>query len=122
MTAPTAPTDREACLSLAQRQIGEADGWTPEQWDAQIGEDSLLLGEPPQQYFRPYRSALQYLLRPGQVKARTEGSVAEQYVDVAATAARLRELDVEWTAIRLPSGAEDAEQGAFSGEITWGGW
>ncbi len=122
MTAPTAPSDRSACLALAQRQIGEADGWTPDQWDAQLSEDSLLLGDPAVQYFRPYRSALSYLLRPGQVKARSEGSISEQYADTASLAARLREMDIEWTAIRLPSGAEEAEQGAFSGEIEWGHW
>lgn len=123
MSGPTPPDDLAACLALAQRQVGDASEWTAEQWQAQLAEDSLALGNPPKVYYRPYRSAMAYLLRPDRVKARTEGSISEQYVDVAETVKRLRELDSEWEAHRLPSGADEvADGGTFDGAITWGSW
>lgn len=123
MTGQVAPADRAACLALAQRQVGDASDWTADQWDAQLGEDGLLLGDPAALYFRPYRTALAYAVRPNQVKQRTEGQVSEQYVDPAALAARLRELDLEWTALRLPGREEDdGDPGAFTGDVKWGGW
>ena len=123
MTGPTSPTDRAACLNLAQRQVGDVADWTPVQWTDQLAEDSLLAGDPQAQYFRPYRTALAYLLRPGQVKQRSEGPISEQYADVAATASRLREMDLEWVALRLPQAAEDgASGGSFDGAIDWGHW
>lgn len=120
MTNPTDPTDAAACLALAQRQVGDAGDWTPEQWAAQLADDVLLRGNPPTAHYRPYRTALSYVLRP-QVRARTEGDVAEQYTDPAALAARLRELDAEWVALRLPPEATAAPE-AWDGRIEWGGW
>ncbi|WP_264775597.1 hypothetical protein [Deinococcus aetherius] len=62
-----------------------------------------------------------YLLRPGQVTSRTEGDTAEQYVNPSNLAERLRELDTEWTAQRLPPEATATDE-AFDSRIEWGGW
>ncbi|GBF05849.1 hypothetical protein DAERI_060109 [Deinococcus aerius] len=120
MTGPTSPTDAAACLALAQRQIGDPGDWTLEQWTDQLAEDGVTRGDPPQLHYRPYRTALAYLLRP-QVKARSEGDVSEQYGDTADLAARLRELDVEWVAHRLPP-ENGAGQEAWDSRIDWGSW
>lgn len=120
MTGPTNPTASAACLALSQRQVGDASGWSAAQWADQLAEDALTRGDPPLAHYRPYRTALAYLLRPGQVTARTEGDVSEQYASSAATIERLRELDVEWTAARIP--AEPGTTGEWDGAITWGGW
>lgn len=120
---PTDPTDLTACLALAQRHAGDVSGWTPEQWQAQLAEDAVQRGDPPSRYYRPYRSALAYLLRPDRVKARKEGDVAEDYVDLKATIEHLRELDAEWTAQRLPPETTDTNTGdVWDGSIDWGGW
>ncbi|BDP42917.1 hypothetical protein DAETH_28860 [Deinococcus aetherius] len=57
MTGPTSPTDAAACLVLAQRQIGDASDWTPEQWAAQLADDGLMRDDPPVLHYRPYRTA-----------------------------------------------------------------
>lgn len=119
MTGPTSSTDQAACLALAQRQVGDVAAWSPEQWAAQLADDAVLRGDVV--HYRPYRSALAYLLRPGQVNARAEGDVSEQYRDTtAANATRLQDLDAEWTALRLPPETESA--GDWDGTITWGSW
>lgn len=120
MTGPTSPTNAAACLALAQRQIGDASDWTAQQWEAQLAEDGLLRGDPPVLHHRPYRTALAYLMRPT-VTARAEGDVSEQYGDKTALAERLRELDVEWTAHRIPAEAQP-EAEVFDSKITWGSW
>ncbi|WP_288481980.1 hypothetical protein [uncultured Deinococcus sp.] len=120
-TTPTSPTDAAACLALAQRQVGDVAGWTPEQWQAQLVEDSLQRGDPPATRYRPYRTAVAYLLRPGAVKSRSEGDVSEQYADLTPTVERLRDLDTEWAAHRLPA-VETPDPDTFDGSITWGSW
>lgn len=120
MTGPTDPSNAAACLTLAQRQIGDAGEWTPEEWADQLAEDGVMRGDPPALHYRPYRTALAYLLRPG-VKARTEGDVSEQYSDSAALAERLRELDAEWLAHRIPPEAAATAE-VFDSSIDWGSW
>ncbi|GGO24747.1 hypothetical protein [Deinococcus humi] len=120
MTGPTSPTNAAACLALAQRQIGDASDWSPQEWADQLAEDGVLRLDPPVLHYRPYRSALAYLLRPG-VQARTEGDVSEQYADPKALAERLRELDAEWLAHRIPP-EEAATAETFDGAVEWGGW
>ncbi len=123
MSGPTDPKDAAACLLLAQRHAGDAGGWTPEQWQAQLAEDAVGRGDPPVAFYRPYRSALAYLLRPGQVKARKEGDASEDYFDVKATVEHLRDLDAEWQAQRIPPETVDADTGdTWNGQIDWGGW
>ncbi|OWL96529.1 hypothetical protein CBQ26_09130 [Deinococcus indicus] len=118
--SPTAPTDALGCLALAQRQIGDASGWTDQQWADQLADDSVQRGDPATSYFRPYRTALAYLLRPDRVQARTEGDTSEQYVQTTATATRLQDLDAEWASRIPPEATPDA--GEWSGDIEWGGW
>ncbi|MHA0043478.1 hypothetical protein [Deinococcus sp. PEB2-63] len=118
--APTSPTDAPGCLALAQRQIGDASGWTQQQWEAQLADDSVPRGDPAVTYYRPYRTALAYLLRPDRVQARTEGDTSEQYVQATATATRLQDLDAEWAARIPPETTPDL--GEWDGEIDWRGW
>jgi hypothetical protein len=118
----TSPLDAVACLALAQRQVGEVADWTAQQWADQLDEDSVLRGDPPQIHYRPYRTALSYLLRPDRVSARGEGTVTEKYIDPAATAAHLRDLDAEWTALRLPPETSDGSGDSWDGTIRWGGY
>lgn len=113
--AAVSARDGPACLALAQRQVGDVSGWTPEQWLAQLNDDSLTLNG--LVYFRPFRSALAYLSRPDRIKARSEGDVSEQYGDDTATLALLRERDQEWAAQHLPNTQEE-----WSGGIEWGHW
>lgn len=122
MTGPTSPTDAAACLALAQRQIGDPGDWTLEQWTDQLAEDGVTRGDPAQLHYRPYRTALAYVMRP-QVTARTEGDVSEQYSVslTTALAERLRELDAEWVAQRLPP-ESGAGQEAWDSRIDWGSW
>lgn len=121
MAGPTNPRDAPACIALAQRQVGDAGGWTPEQWQAQLTDDGLMraVDGVQQMFYRPYKTALAYLLRP-RVTARTEGDVSEQYGDLSATVNNLREMDAEWVAARIPP--ETTTTDAWDSTITWGGW
>lgn len=121
MAGPTNPRDAPACLALAQRQVGDTSGWTPEEWQAQLGEDSVMRPVDGEQviFFRPYKTAMAYLLRP-RVTARTEGDVSEQYSDLTATVEHLRDLDAEWIVSKVPPEQSSAE--TWDGTITWGGW
>lgn len=42
MTGQTNPRDAPACIALAQRQVGDVGGWTPEQWLAQLTDDGIV--------------------------------------------------------------------------------
>lgn len=121
MTVQTNPRDAPACIALAQRQVGDTGGWTPEQWQGQLTDDGLVRPENGVQvmFYRPYKTAIAYLLRP-RVTARTEGDVSEQYGDLTATVENLREMDTEWVAARIPPETTSAD--AWDGTITWGGW
>ncbi|WP_278911771.1 hypothetical protein [Deinococcus wulumuqiensis] len=121
MTGQTNPRDAPACIALAQRQVGDVGGWTPEQWLAQLTDDGIVrpVDGVQQMFYRPYKTALAYLLRP-RVKQRTEGDVSEQEGDLTTTVQNLREMDAEWVAARIPPETTSAE--AWDGTITWGGW
>ena len=121
MTQPTNPTDPAGCIALAQRQVGDASGWTPEQWQAQLADDGLMRSVDGVQviFYRPYKSATAYLLRP-RVKVRTEGDVSEQEGDLTATVSNLRDLDTEWVAAKIPP--ESASTDVWDGTIQWGSW
>ena len=124
----TDPTDRAGCLALARRVVGGGADWPPEQWEAQLDDDALLRGSPQRSYYRPYRTAIAYLVNPERVKSRTEGQVTEQFVDAAATLAYLREQDGEWTMSIPPAadangdGKADELLNPLDTRISWGGW
>lgn len=115
------PTDQVACTLLARRAVGGGNDWSADQWGEQLADDALIRAGAT--YFRPYRSALAYLLNPERVKTRTEGQVSETYGDVGLTANYLREQALEWQAAldaldADQDGAPDA--GSFDSEIVWG--
>lgn len=120
--ARTDPTDLAACLALAQRQVGDASGWSQADWEAQLAEASVERGDPPQTHYRPYRTALAYAQRP-QPTTLQEGDVSEQY-SVTLTQELKKHLgymDREWEAEVLPPKPSEVKED-WNSDITWGGW
>lgn len=95
--------DGAQALTIVQRYVPD-----PTEAAALLAEQTFtrsVLGVPVTLY-DPYAAALAYLMNPATVKARTEGSVSETYIDPAQVAAYLRQ---ESTTLRESWPAADTE-------------
>lgn|GEM_PF-6779866 len=113
----TDPTNRNACLSLAQRAANGAGDWTQQDWTAQLTEDAVERGDPLVTHYRPYATAIAYLQRPDRVTSRTEGDVREDYEDVTSVLEYLRGRSAEWDAALPPDASAVNLTASFTG---WG--
>lgn len=118
------PTDAVWALTTARRAAGDrAPGaWADEDWNAVLAETAETRGG--QTVYDPYLAAERFVTSPEAVSRRTEGDSSEDYRDLGAILASLRDQSARLRTTHWPApDTPDPEPGpGLDLTITFGGW